>query len=516
METVTVWIIGDQLSENHPALTRAIAEHGCDCVRVLLVESTRRLQHLPYQRKKLVLLLSAMRHFSAELNAQNLTVDYIKADSFRAGVQQHVAAHRPSVFYTMASASYSGRMGQHALQKSLDIPVHILPNTQFLTGQFNPIPEPAKDKRYVMETFYRAMRRHFGLLMTQGKPEGGQWNFDRDNRKKLPKGNRPPPDPLFEPDEITRQVMVEVAAFEGLVGSAKNFSYAVTRQQALQALANFIEQRADAFGPYEDALTTRSHSLYHSLLSPYLNIGLLTPLEVVQAMEMAYRSGRVPINSAEGFIRQIIGWREFMYWQYWRQMPGMTEKNAWEAHNVLPDFVWSGNTNMRCMQHAIQRAIDTGYNHHIERLMVLSNYFMLTGVNPKQVNDWFLSLYIDAYEWVMPPNVIGMSLNADGGLTATKPYIASANYINKMSDYCKPCAYNHKARTGQDACPFNFLYWNFILKHEARLRKNPRTSRSVLGLRYLDENERIAVQKQAQLYLDAQQGGALAHHAETA
>jgi deoxyribodipyrimidine photolyase-related protein len=348
-----------------------------------------------------------------------------------------------------------------------------------------------------MENFYRTMRRHFDVLMTGDKPVGGQWNFDKENRKKLPQDDQPPPDIVFEPDEITQRVMAEIAAFETGVGTVDNFRYGVTRQQALLAFDHFLESRLPSFGAYEDALTMRSHSLYHSVLSPYLNIGLLEPLELMRGVEQAYHGGNVPINSAEGFIRQLIGWREFMYWQYWRQMPGMTEKNGWNARRALPEFVWSGTTKMTCLRHALSRAIDTGYNHHIERLMVLSNFFMLAGIDPKAVNDWFLSVYIDAYEWVMPPNVIGMGLNADNGLTATKPYIASANYINKMGDMCRHCTFDHGKRHGEHACPFNFLYWNFLLHHEERLRANPRTSRSVLGLRHLSHEDRELVQREA-------------------
>lgn len=498
-----VWILGDQLLDTHPALAKAIADAGQSNVEVLLIESTQRLVHLPYQRKKLVLLLSAMRHYAAQLQDRGLAVSYVRAETFADGVQAHISETQPERLITMASASYGGRMGQRRLAKTLNIPVEILPNTQFLTGQFNPIPDPKPGKRYVMENFYRTMRKRFDIMMVGDEPEGGQWNFDHDNRKKLPKKVTPPADFAVEPDEITQEVMAEVAALDGLTGIVEGFGYAVTRTGALAALEEFMAQRADNFGPYEDALTTRSHTLFHSVLSPYLNIGLLEPLEVVRRMEAAYYDGKVAVNSAEGFIRQIIGWREFMYWQYWRQMPGMTDKNAWDAQGDLPAFVWTGETDMRCMSHAITRAIDSGYNHHIERLMVLSNFFMLAGINPKQVNDWFLSLYIDAYEWVMPPNVIGMSLNADGGLTATKPYIASANYINKMSDYCGGCKFDRKQRHGDGACPFNFLYWNFILKHEDRLRKNPRTSRSVLGLRHLSEDDRMLVQVEAEQFLDA-------------
>ncbi|MCO5183132.1 MAG: cryptochrome/photolyase family protein [Anaerolineae bacterium] len=497
MKHITVWIIGDQLLKQHPALKLAEARVGRDNVRVMLVESKRRLHHRPYQRKKLVLLLSAMRHYADALRQRGYTVDYRQSATFVDAIRDHIEAYTPDTLYTMASASYGGRQGQLQLRESLDIQVEIIPNTQFLVGRFNPIPDPLPDKRYVMESFYREMRRNFNVLMDDGEPVGGVWNYDKENRKKLPTTDTPPPDSAFEPDWITRAVMEEVATLPDGVGSVTGFAYAVTHEQAQMAFERFVQERFVKFGPYEDALSGRSHSVYHSVLSPYLNIGLLEPMALIHRAEQEARSGNVPLNSAEGFIRQILGWREFMYWQYWRQMPGMTAKNAWDAHGELPEFVWTGKTPMRCVGHAIKRALDTGYNHHIERLMVLSNLFMLAGVDPSAVNAWFLSVYIDAYEWVMPPNVIGMSLNADGGLTATKPYIASANYINKMGDLCAGCRYNPKQRHGNDACPFNYLYWNFVLQHEERLRGNPRTSRLTWGLRHLDAADRDAVQRDA-------------------
>ena len=500
----TVWILGDQLLAQHPALVAAKAITSKANIRVLLIESRARLQKHPYQRKKLVLLLSAMRHYAESLKAAGFLVDYQQANSFAAGLQMHVVSHQPEQLLTMAASSYAGREWQQTkLSAMINVPVTVLPNTQFLVGRHNPIPNPEANKRYVMEHFYRSMRRHFDILMTPaGNPTGGQWNFDKDNRKPLPKKLSPPADPLFPPDEITRQVMAEVEALPAGIGTTANFSYAVTRIDALNAFAQFRQTRLADFGPYEDAMTRRSHSLYHSVLSPYLNIGLLEPLELVEAVVADYDAGRAPINSVEGFVRQVIGWREFMYWQYWRQMPGMTAQNAWAAHRPVPDFFWTGQTEMACLNHILERVIETGYNHHIERLMVLSNFAMLTGLNPAAVNDWFLTLYVDAYEWVMPPNVIGMSLNADDGLTATKPYIASANYINKMSDHCSGCHFNARKRHGENACPFNYLYWHFLIQHEGRLRANPRLGRNVLGLRHLDESERDAVSTAAITFLN--------------
>jgi deoxyribodipyrimidine photolyase-related protein len=503
--TISVWILGDQLLARHPALAAAEETLGRTHVRVVLVESAARAARLPYQRKKLVLLFSAMRHYAEELRQQGWLVDHIQADTMLAGLRQHVARHQPARLLAMAASEAHGRSWQTTrLADQLGLPVVVLPNTQFLTGQFDPYPDAGPDQRVVMEHFYRAMRRHFHVLLTtDGQPVGGEWNYDRLNRQPLPKGARLPAIPRFEPDEISRQVMREVAALTFATGSVEGFDLAVTRQQALAAFEDFLAHRLPGFGPYEDAMSSRHATLYHSVLSPYLNIGLLEPMELVRAAEHAYHQGQAPINSVEGFVRQIIGWREYMAWQYWRLIDMWGEANAWNAHRPLPPWFWIGETEMNCLAHAIRRAIDTGYTHHIERLMLLSNFALLAGIAPMAVNDWFLSSYVDAYEWVMLPNVIGMGLNADGGRIATKPYIASANYIHKMSDYCGDCCFDHKARTGAGACPFNFLYWNFLLEHEQALRGNPRLGRNVLGLRHLGNAEREQVRQQAAEFLSA-------------
>ena len=501
MTPISVWILGDQLLQKHPAVEEATRLASPEAVTIVLIESLARRQRQPYQRKKLVLLLSAMRHYAQALQRQGFAVAYLQAPTFLEGLQQHVTQAKPSQLVTMAASSYPGRQFQQELAGKLGLPVTIVDNTQFLVGRFNPIPDPEAGKRHVLEGFYREMRRHFDILMDGEDPVGDQWNFDQQNRKRLPESAQPTQPVSFTPDDMTSAVMEEVAALPSGLGSVDGFRYAVTRSQALDALQDFVANRLPNFGDYQDALTRRSHVVYHSLLSPYLNLGLLEPLELAQAAEAAYRAGDAPLNAAEGFIRQLIGWREFMYWQYWRQMPGMLDKNAWEANRSLPAFFWDGDTDMACMHYALSRALDTGYNHHIERLMVLSNFLMLTGVNPREANDWFLSVYIDAYDWVMPPNVIGMGLNADGGLTATKPYIASANYINKMGDHCSACPFAHTKRHGKNACPFNYLYWNFILEHKERLQQNSRTSRNVLGLRHLDEDERQRVRAMATQFL---------------
>ncbi|MBP1704160.1 MAG: Deoxyribodipyrimidine photo-lyase-related protein [Chloroflexi bacterium] len=494
----TVWILGDQLLEQHPALMAAVAEEGRNHLHVVLVESRARAARLPYQRKKLVLLFSAMRHYAVMLKEQGYAVEILRAADMLSGLRKHIAAWRPDRIYCMAASEYAGRRFQERLDSRLGVPVVVLPNTQFLSGQFDPIPKPQAGKRYVMENFYRAMRRHFNLLMEQdGKPTGDLWNYDAENRRPLPKGTLPPERLRFEPDEITRQVMQEVAVIDNGVGTVDGFDLAVNHREATQAFLDFLDHRLESFGPYEDAMSSRSDILFHSLLSPYLNIGLLEPLPVAQLAEARFRDGQATLQSVEGFIRQVIGWREFIYWQYWRQMPGLKEVNFWNAHCSLPGFFWNAETDMNCLRIVLERALHYGYTHHIERLMVLSNFCLLAGISPQQVTDWFTACFVDAYEWVMLPNVLGMGLHADGGIIATKPYIASANYINKMSDYCAACRYDPKLRHGQNACPFNLLYWNFLIQHEQILRSGPRMGPNVLSLRRIGIKEQQAIQQQA-------------------
>ncbi len=501
---VSVWILGDQLRFDHPALLAAeqvVGDRSALCV--VMVESQKRQRKLSYQRKKLVLLLSAMRHFAQELAGRGYRVDYVQAPSIAAGLRSHRVRFGPKHLYTMAAAEYAGRRWQQdQLGACVETEVTILPNTQFLVGRYDPI--PALGKRVILEYFYRAMRRHFALLVKEdGEPVGGEWNLDKHNRKPLPKGGLNPPLPLsFAPDEITLGVMEEVVALPGAVGSVEGFDLAVTHAQAEAALTDFIEQRLADFGPYEDAMSSKHVLLYHARLSPYMNIGLLDPLEMAQRAVAAYAAGRAPLNSVEGFVRQVVGWREYIYWQYWQQMPDLLDANQWGHTRPMPRLFWDAETDMACLRTVVQRVIDSGYSHHIERLMVICNFCMLAGIDPAWVNRWFLSFYVDAYEWVVTPNVIGMGLNADGGKIATKPYIASANYLHKMGDFCTGCRYDPKQRTGEHACPFNFLYWNFLIEHEATLRADPRLGPAVLGLKHLDDAARRAVQAQAQEFLE--------------
>jgi deoxyribodipyrimidine photolyase-related protein len=499
--TVSVWVLGDQLLKTHPVIAAAEADHGKDNIHIVMVEGRRRAQKLSYHRKKLVLLFSAMRHYAHDLRECGYTVDYVHAETLPAGIADHIQRTAPDKIYTMEAADYTGRQFQRErLQAYCD--VVLVGNAQFLIAQYNPYADHPPEKRAVMEYFYREMRRRFNILMDDADtPTGGAWNYDKENRKSLPPKIDLPPLPSFEPDAITQSVMADVVGWGG-IGQCDDFDLAVTHEQAQVALDDFIAVRLENFGAYEDAMTTRNGTLFHAVLSPYVNIGLLEPMQMIEAAVNAYAQGLAPINSVEGFVRQVLGWREYMYWHYWRQMPQLADANYWSAERNIPTMLWDGDTKMNCIHHVVDRLQQTGYSHHIERLMLLSNFALLAGINPRKMTDWFKSFYIDAYDWVMQPNAIGMGLNADGGTIATKPYIASANYINKMSDYCKGCHFHHKKRTGEDACPFNYLYWNFLITHEDALRSNPRSGRNVLGLRHLDDEERQQVQKQAQAFLE--------------
>jgi deoxyribodipyrimidine photolyase-related protein len=497
--TITIWILGDQLTPDHPAINQ-LYDH--EHVRILMIESKACIGRLPFHPKKLVLLLSAMRHRGESLRKAGFSVDYRQGENMLRGLLEHCNEYQPERLITMRASSYQGYEFQLGLSKRLGVSVEILPNNQFLSNRFDPLPDIDLEDDVRQECFYRAMRRHWGLLMDSDRqPVGGVWNFDKQNRKPLPSEIDPPAAIRFDPDPLTGQVMDEIDQQHRGFGVLDGFNLAVTPAEAQRAADDFIENRLAYFGTYEDAMSKKHTLLYHSKLSPYLNLGLLDPLDLARRAEEAYREGRVTINNAEGFIRQVIGWREYMVWQYQRLMPKLAEANMFNAQHPLPEFFWSCETDMNCLRHVLIRVRKDGYAHHIERLMLLSNFCTLAGIAPKAVLDWFQSAFIDAYDWVMVTNVIGMGLHADGGRIGTKPYIASANYINKMGDYCKDCRYKHTKRTGGDACPFNFLYWRFLLQHEDSLRENPHMARMLHNLKYLGEEERERVRRAGKVFL---------------
>ena len=358
-----------------------------------------------------------------------------------------------------------------------------------------------------LEYWYRELRRKNGVLMEGKEPEGGQWNFDADNREsfgKIGPINVPLPT-RFVPDAITAEVMALVnTRFQAHPGTLSAFGWPVTRDQALVALQTFIACRLPLFGQYEDAMWSGEAWLYHSHLSSALNLKLLNPREVVQAAEDAYRAGQAPLAAVEGFIRQILGWREYVRGIYWTQMPEYVDLNALNAQAPLPAFYWTGDTDMACLKDAISQTLEYGYAHHIQRLMVTGLYALLLGVKPQAVHQWYLSVYVDAVEWVELPNTLGMSQFGDGGIMASKPYAATGKYIQRMSNHCKGCRYDPAKSTGPTACPYTTLYWDFLMRHEELLKKNPRMALQLKNLTRLDGPAREAIQTQATAHRHAQ------------
>ncbi|NET49950.1 MAG: cryptochrome/photolyase family protein [Merismopedia sp. SIO2A8] len=503
--TIGIWILGDQLWQGQSALARWADQ--LTTIPVILIESKQHVQERRYHCQKLVLVWSAMRHFAEELRAAGWPVTYAIAPDFTTPLTQWIAQEGITDLQLMAPADRPFTRFLHALE--LPCSLTLLPNNHFLwsTEEFE---QWAKlRKRLLMESFYREGRKRYGVLMEGKDPMGGKWNLDKENRKP-PKGTIQPPEPLwFEPDEITQEAIAQVKSadwqtFGEMGGERGNFGWAVTRDQALQVLDHFITVRLRGFGPYQDAMVTGQETMWHALLSPYLNLGLLQPLEVVEAVESAYHANKankaneLPLNSVEGFIRQVLGWREYMRGLYNFMDEDYSQRNWFNHHHSLPAFFWTGTTKMNCLAQTIGQIQRTGYAHHIQRLMILSNFALIAGLSPQAVEQWFHAVFIDAYDWVMQTNVIGMGLFADGGTLATKPYAASANYINRMSDYCKGCQYNPKKRTGDDACPFNMFYWDFLARHRDRLQSQGRMSFILKNLDKMPEEEYTAIRKAAQ------------------
>ncbi|MEM7769002.1 MAG: cryptochrome/photolyase family protein [Cyanobacteria bacterium P01_A01_bin.37] len=499
--TTGIWVLGDQLWTGQAALSQC--EDQKEQTRVLFIESAQHSQKRPYHRQKLVLVWSAMRHFAEELRQAGWQVTYEITEGFETPLQAWVNAYELNEVLIMTPSDRPFAQLLHSL--ALSCPITFIPNNHFLwTGdRFHQWAE--KRKRLLMESFYREGRKQFQVLMNGDDPEGGQWNYDKDNRNP-PKGTINPPDPLwFEPDAITQDVIGWVKAQKfSTYGDLEPFHWAVTRDQALNVLDNFINVRLETFGPYQDAMVTGEDTMWHALLSPYLNIGLLQPLEVIHAVERAYHEQNVPLNSIEGFIRQVLGWREYMWGLYNYLEEDYSESNWFDHQHPLPEFFWDADkTDMNCLHQILKQVEQTGYAHHIQRLMVLSNFALIAGFSPQEVENWFHAVFIDAYDWVMQPNVLGMGLFADGGMLASKPYAASANYINKMSTYCKNCTYNHRARTGDDACPFNVFYWDFLERHRDKLKSQGRMNLILANLNKMDSEELSEIRKKAAKWHDS-------------
>ncbi|MDQ6655103.1 MAG: cryptochrome/photolyase family protein [Verrucomicrobiota bacterium] len=503
----TVWILGDQLSPEHAGLAATAPGES----RVLLVESKARGTSLRYHQLKLVLVYSAMRHFARDLEARGWDVDYQlieETGTFEDGVRRHLQKHRPAKLVMAEPNSFPETEAVGKLARKLKTPLEIIPTGQFLLSRAEFRSWAGGQRRLVMENHYRGMRKRFGwLIEPDGTPTGGAWNFDAENRETFsgwkragaPHASTPTRE---EPDEITREVIAMVAReFPDHPGCAADFWLPVDRAGALRWLRYFIDERLPIFGAFEDMMAEGEPYLFHSVLSPLLNLGLLTPRECVEAAIAAYRSGAAPINSVEGYIRQVIGWREFVNGVYWFRGPKYKELNSLGATRPLPNWFYTAETPMNCLHHVLRQNLELGWNHHIQRLMVLGNFFLIAGINPQQALRWYHEMYVDGYDWVMAPNVLGMSLFADGGYMATKPYAATSAYINRMSNYCKGCRFDPAQKTGGDACPYNYLYWQFIDEHAERFGSNPRMRTIVNAWLARSEANKEPVRESARAFL---------------
>ena len=472
-----VLALGDQLSLTLSSLRAANRESSV----VLIAEVMEEAQYVPHHARKLAFIFSAMRHFAAELEADGWRVDYTRLDdpgnsgSLCGELARAVERRRPKRVLVTHPGEHRVLEGLLVAREDLGAPLEILLDDRFVAS-IEEFAEWAQGRKQLrMEYFYREMRRKTRLLMEGSEPAGGAWNFDKENRKPPKAGLRAPAPLRVKPDATTQEVIDLVKRrFPDSFGEIEPFWFAVTREDARRAFAHFVDNALAQFGDYQDAMLDGEPFLYHSVAAQYLNCGLLDPLEACRAVEHAWRDGRAPLNAAEGFIRQIIGWREYVRGIYWLKMPAYARENFFDAQRPLPAFYWSGETKMACVRDAVRQTREHAYAHHIQRLMVTGNFALLAGISPHALHEWYLSVYADAYEWVELPNTLGMSQFADGGLLASKPYAASGAYISRMSNYCKSCAYDVKGRAQPNACPFNALYWDFLARNRARLKNNPR------------------------------------------
>ena len=500
-----ILILGDQLSPDIAALRAGDITRDHVVMAEVMAEGT----SVPHHPQKIVLILTAMRKFADELRSHGWRVLYSPLDD-PANSQSIPGELLRRASETGAQSVLATQCGEWRLRGSLDdlpLPVTQLPDDRFICSEteFGAWAEDRKQLR--MEYFYRDMRRKTDLMMDGDKPAGGQWNFDHDNRKAA-KSDLFRAQPLrFEPDQTTRDVIALVAIKFTHFGTLDGFGWATTRAQALQVLDHFITHALPSFGDEQDAMLRGDPTLSHALISPYLNMGLLTPLEVCQAAQTAWAAGHVPINAAEGFIRQIIGWREYIRGIWALKGPDYISMNALDHTAPLPPLYWGAPTKMSCLSHAVEQTQRLAYAHHIQRLMVTGNFALLAGVDPAAVHEWYLSVYIDAYEWVEAPNTIGMSQFADGGVVGSKPYVSSGAYIDRMSDYCGTCAYSVKEKTGEKACPFNLLYWHFLIRHRDRFKSNPRMGQMYHTWDKMDATHRTRVLAEADQFLRRLQSG---------
>ena len=505
-----VLVLGDQLD------MQAAAFDGFDPATdvVWMAEVAEESTHVESSKPRTVMFLAAMRHFAQELRAAGRRLHYTQLDdahnagSLAAQLQSDLLRLQPAGLVMTAPGDWRVLQALKAAAGAAELALDIREDRHFYCSVREFAAHAKGRKSLRMEYFYREQRKRHGVLMqTQAsgaalsdQPLGDQWNFDVDNREAFDAAGpgSVPARVRFAPDALTQEVISLVQSrFAAHMGRLDSFAWPVTRKQALESLRLFINERLPLFGRYQDAMWPRDPWLYHSHLAAALNLKLLNPREVVAAAEAAHASGRVALSSAEGFIRQILGWREYVRGVYWTQMPGYAERNALDAHEALPSWYWTGQTDMACLRDALQQTLEHGYANHIQRLMVTGLFALMLGVEPAQVHAWYLAVYVDAVEWVELPNTLGMSQYADGGVMGSKPYIATGKYIQRMSPHCKGCRYDPAQRSGDQACPFTTLYWDFLMRHQTSLARNPRMALQVKNLARLSDAQKQAVLERA-------------------
>ncbi len=506
-------VLGDQLDPEPAWLDPFDPERDA----VVMMEVRDEATYIPQHKIRLALFFSAMRHYRDDLEQRGIKVFYSDlTDSGHRGAfdperARWIGELEPDQLAVMRPGDCRVLDKLQAAARDAGRKLELIEDRHFLCSVDQFQEHAAQRKTLVMEHFYRGMRRRYNVMMDGDDPAGGRWNFDEDNRKSFGKdgpGKIKAPR-AFRPDEITRTVMAMVEReFAESPGTLEHFDYPVTRRQARAALRDFVEHRLERFGTWQDAMATGHPYLYHSRLSCVLNLHLLHPMEAIEAAEAAWRDGRAPLGAVEGFVRQILGWREYIRGVYWLKMPDYLDANELEAHLPAPAFLWTGETDMNCIRQSVQQLHDHAYAHHIQRLMVLGLFGLLAGIDPRQMHEWHMSMYADAVDWVSLPNVIGMSQYADGGFLATKPYCASGNYIDKMSDYCGGCRYRPKEFEGDRACPFTTLYWDFLSRNRNRLRHNHRMGLQFKNLDRKTDAQRRAIREKADAIRDAVAGQA--------
>ncbi len=502
VERNLVIVLGDQLDAGSAALD------GFDRQRdaVWMAEAAAEATHVWASKPRIAVFLAAMRHFRDRLQSAGITVLYRELDAMpgettlAAALGAVLRSCRPQTTIVVKPGDYRVEQSLRAAARAAEVDLDIRADRHFLSTPEEFAEHAEGRKQLRMEFFYRTLRRRTGVLMDGDQPVGGRWNYDVENRGAF--GRQGPgllaAPPAFAPDATTRGVLELVQRrFAAHPGRLDRFAWPVTAEQAAAALRDFVQHRLPQFGQYQDAMWVDQPFLYHSLLSASMNLKLLDPREVLAAAEDAYRRGRAPLNAVEGFIRQILGWREYVRGVYWRFMPEYLARNALGAHLPLPAFYWTGQTEMNCLRQAIRQTLDYGYAHHIQRLMVTGLFALLLGVRPQAVHEWYLAVYVDAVEWVELPNTLGMSQYADGGVMASKPYVASGKYIQRMSNYCRDCRFRPDRASGEAACPFTTLYWDFLQRHRAALAGNPRMQMQVRNLDRLGKTELRVIQQAA-------------------